>query len=189
MGFTVVMCLVGIVLAAGAGTRAGRPKALRSTGDEPWVAVAVGRLRGGGCDPVLVVLGAAADEVLPLLPAGAVPVHAPGWADGVSSSLRAGLTAASTTDATAAVVTLVDLPTLPAPVVTRLLDEPVDATTLRRVVVGGTPGHPVVLGRDHWRAVSASVSGDQGAGAYLRAHRAAAVECGDLWDGADHDGR
>jgi CTP:molybdopterin cytidylyltransferase MocA len=189
MGFTVVMCLVGIVLAAGAGTRAGGPKALRRTGDEAWVAVSVERLRAGGCDPVLVVLGAAYDEVLPLLPADAVPVHASDWADGVSSSLRAGLTAAAETGAMAAVVTLVDLPTLPRAVVARLLDRPVDATTLRRVELEGRPGHPVVLGRDHWEAVAASVSGDQGAGAYLRAHRAAAVECGDLWDGADHDGR
>jgi len=187
MGFTVAMGLVGIVLAAGAGTRAGGPKVLRSTDGEPWVARAVDRLRAGGCGPVVVVLGAATDAALPLLPAGAVPVVATGWADGVSASLRAGLVAAGATDAVAAVVTLVDLPGLPTDVVTRLLEAPPDERTLRRVVVDGVPSHPVVLGRRHWRPLAEAVSGDTGAGPYLREHGAQVVECGDLWDGADAD--
>lgn len=182
------MDLVGIVLAAGAGSRAGGPKVLRSAGGVPWVVRAVDRLREGGCDPVLVVVGAGADEALALLPPGAVPVHATDWADGLSASLRAGLAAAEGTDARAVVMSLVDLPTLPRSVVARLLHEPVDPRTLRRVVIDGAPSHPVVLGREHWVAAAATLSGDLGAGGYLRTHGAQGVECGDLWDGADSDG-
>ncbi|MGY4642373.1 nucleotidyltransferase family protein [Cellulomonas sp. URHB0016] len=188
MRFTLVMGLVGIVLAAGAGARAGGPKVLRASDGVPWVARAVDRLRDGGCEPVLVVLGAGADEARPLLPPGSVAVQATDWSQGMSASFRAGLVAAGRTDATAAVVSLVDLPTLPRSVVQRLLGDPVTATTLRRVVIGGVPGHPVVVGRDHWAAASTTMSGDLGAGAYLRAHRAATVECSDLWDGQDVDG-
>ena len=46
----------GIVLAAGAGTRYGRPKVLAAGGD--WLRVAVPSLRAGGCGEVYVVLGA-----------------------------------------------------------------------------------------------------------------------------------
>jgi CTP:molybdopterin cytidylyltransferase MocA len=61
----------GVVLAAGAGTRFGGPKALaRTAAGEPWLALAVGTLRAAGCEPVVVVLGTGADEAEPLVPAG-----------------------------------------------------------------------------------------------------------------------
>jgi molybdenum cofactor cytidylyltransferase/nicotine blue oxidoreductase len=53
----------------------------------------------------------------------------------------------------------------------------------------GSPGHPVLIGRDHWAAVATSVRGDVGARPYLVAAGADAVECGDLWAGADRDER
>ncbi|MGB6276881.1 MAG: NTP transferase domain-containing protein, partial [Rhodococcus sp. (in: high G+C Gram-positive bacteria)] len=48
---------VGVVLAAGAGTRYGSPKVLAHDG--LWLKTAVQALRNGGCDRVVVVLGAA----------------------------------------------------------------------------------------------------------------------------------
>lgn len=179
--------VVGIVLAAGAGTRAGGPKALRR--DEsgmPWLQLAVDALRAGGCASVVVVLGAEADRARPLVPDGVGVVVAEAWADGLSASLRTGL-AALPAAADAAVVTLVDLHGLPADAVTRILEEPVDAATLRRAGYAGRPGHPVLLGRDHWAAAAASAVGDRGAGGYLRAHGADVVELSGLWDGADDD--
>ncbi|WP_157602283.1 NTP transferase domain-containing protein, partial [Promicromonospora kroppenstedtii] len=54
---------VGIVLAAGAGSRFGMPKALaRSDGGTPWLELACQALVDGGCADVVVVLGARADE-------------------------------------------------------------------------------------------------------------------------------
>ena len=183
--------VVGIVLAAGAGTRAGGPKALRRgaspQGDGmPWSARAVATLRAGGCATVLVVLGAQAEAARALLPPNTDVVVADDWETGLSASLQAGLRAAPA-DATAALITLVDLPGLPAAAVARLLAEPLTTASLRRASYGGRPGHPVVLGREHWAGASASADGDRGAGSYLRAQGAELVDCSDLWDGTDVD--
>jgi CTP:molybdopterin cytidylyltransferase MocA len=179
--------VAGIILAAGAGTRAGGPKALRHEPDGmPWSARAVTTLRAGGCATVLVVLGAESEAARELLPPDADVVVADDWATGLSASLRVGLRAAPT-DATAALITLVDLPGLPPAAVARLLAEPLDTATLRRATFRGLPGHPVVIGRDHWAAAAESAEGDRGAGRYLKQHGAELVECSDLWDGADQD--
>ena len=178
--------VAGVVLAAGAGTRAGGPKALRRDADGvPWLARAVAALRGGGCDGIRVVLGADAGNARALVPDGVEVVVAAEWADGLSASFRAGLDGL---DADAAVVTLVDLHGLPAEAVSRILAAPVDAGTLRRATYAGRPGHPVLLGRDHWAGAVASAVGDRGAGRYLKAQDAELVELSGLWDGADDDG-
>lgn len=180
--------VAGLVLAAGAGARFGGPKALARTPEgEPWVAHAVATLRSGGCDAVVVVLGAAADEARPLVPAGAAVVVAEGWADGMGESLAAGL--AALPHATAALVTLVDLPGLPVAVCERLLAEPVTPAVLRRAGYAGRPGHPVLVGAGHLLPLAATLAGDRGGRAYLDRHGVVQVECGDLFDGADIDRR
>jgi molybdenum cofactor cytidylyltransferase/nicotine blue oxidoreductase len=179
----------GLLLAAGAGSRMGTPKALvRDADGEPWLVRAVRVLVDGGCPRVVVVLGAGADEALPLLEGtGATAVVAADWADGMSASLRAGLAAAEGTDADAVLVSLVDLPDVGAEVVRRLLDPAPGTGTLRRATYDGRPGHPVVLGRDHWAGVTAGTSGDEGARGYLATHAVEVVECGDLATGRDVD--
>ncbi|MGB4778801.1 nucleotidyltransferase family protein, partial [Microbacterium sp.] len=105
----------GIVLAAGAGTRYGGPKALARDDDGiPWVVRAVTTLREAGCAPVIVCLGAARAQAASLVPAEATIVEVPEWAEGLSASVRAGLRAAAACDATAALVIPVDVPGLPA---------------------------------------------------------------------------
>jgi len=182
--------LLGVLLAAGAGTRMGRPKALvRDDSGVPWVAEGCRMLREAGCDDVVVVLGAAAESARPLVPADAEVVVAADWADGVSASLRAGLEFAAGTDAEAVLVSLVDLPGLPAAVGRRVVERagPDLSAALARAVFTGRPGHPALIGRAHWPAVARSVSGDAGAGTYLLRHDAVAVECGDLSAGLDQD--
>ena len=178
---------VGLLLAAGAGRRMGRPKALVGT----WLVDAVTTLRDGGCARVTVVLGAAAEEARPLLEGYDVDVVvAADWDEGMGASLRTGLRSLDdslATDATAALVTLVDLPDVGPDVVRRLLDRPVSADTLARGVYDGTPGHPVLIGRDHWAGVAESAIGDQGARRYLASHQVDLVECGDLATGHDVD--
>ncbi|MBL0888383.1 NTP transferase domain-containing protein [Myceligenerans sp. I2] len=187
------MNAVGIVLAAGAGVRFGGPKALARADDgTPWVELACRALLDGGCQDVVVTLGAGADEAGPLVPGWATTAVVPDWADGASASLRAGLAAAAGTGADVAVVTLVDLPDLPAAAVRRMLgsdDGAAGANTLRRAVHRGRPGHPVVLGRQHWEAIARTVTGDRGAAGYLREHAATVVDCTDLGGGDDVDRR
>lgn len=60
-------------------------------------------------------------------------------------------------------------------------------SALVRAAYSGRPGHPVLLGRDHWPGVLATATGDQGARGYLAEHPVTAVECGDLATGLDID--
>jgi len=181
----------GLLLAAGAGSRMGMPKALvRADDGAPWLVRGIRTLRDGGCDLVTVVLGASAEEALPLLEgSGATGVVVADWADGMSASLRAGLAALTVTESDVVVVTLVDLPDVGPDVVRRLLDDAPDPGTLRRASYDGRVGHPVVIGRDHWVGVAAETSGDRGARGYLATHEVEVVECGDLATGRDVDRR
>lgn len=179
----------GLLLAAGAGSRMGTPKALVTDPDgTPWLTRSVGVLLDGGCDAVTVVLGAAVEEALPLLPAGPVEtVVAHDWSDGMSASLRAGVAAAAAGPADAVVITLVDLPDVGTDVVRRVIEAGAGASTLARATYDGRPGHPVVIGRDHWADVLVTVDGDAGARDYLASHDVVLVECGDLATGRDVD--
>ncbi|MGZ5405183.1 MAG: nucleotidyltransferase family protein [Nocardioides sp.] len=187
------MTLQGLLLAAGAGSRMGTPKALLVGQDgAPWLAHGVASLLGGGCDGVTVVLGARAEDAAALVPSGPVTtVVAADWAEGMSASLRAGLAALAATDAEAAVVTLVDLPDVGAEVIGRVIHRVVARGTgpgvLARATYDGRPGHPVLLGRDHWAGVAETVGGDAGARDYLGSHPVVEVECGDLATGEDVD--
>jgi CTP:molybdopterin cytidylyltransferase MocA len=90
-------------------------------------------------------------------------------------------------DATAALVLLVDLPDITPDVVQRVLDTASGTASLARATYDGRPGHPVLLGRDHWAGVLDTATGDRGARDYLEAHEHVSVECGDLATGADVD--
>ena len=185
----------GLLLAAGEGRRYGSPKGLVVQDGVPWVARAATALLDGGCGDVLVVTGAAGEEVEALL-AGhgderVGTVRCGTWEAGMGESLRAGLTSLATRGRTVplrAVVHLVDLPDVGADVVARVLQAGGKGRDgLARAAYGGVPGHPVLLGQDHWSGVLARAAGDSGARAYLRRARPVLVECGDLASGRDVD--
>lgn len=180
------MSVAGLLLAAGAGRRFGGPKALVALGGTTLVERGVALLTDGGCDPVVVVLGAAADDVRPLV-RGASTVVAAQWADGMGASLRAGLAALEPTDASACVVALVDQPLVGAEAVRRLrAAAPADAAV---ATYGGRARNPVLLSRAVWAEVAARAEGDTGARAWLRAHpdRVTAVACDGTGDPDDLD--
>jgi CTP:molybdopterin cytidylyltransferase MocA len=185
--------VAGLLLAAGAGRRMGGPKALlREADGTAWVTRTARTLLDAGCTPVLVVVGAEADEVAALLPASVEAVRAEGWAEGMGASLRAGLAALAAVRGPglrapdAVVVALVDTPGVSAEVVARLaaLGSP---EVLARAAYHGRPGHPVLIGRSHWDGVAALARGDAGARDYLARHEVTVVECGDIGDGRDVD--
>jgi CTP:molybdopterin cytidylyltransferase MocA len=206
--------IAGLLLAAGAGERYGQPKALVDIGSGPWVQRGITALEG--CDPILVVLGASSDQVAAVLPTGVHSVINPDFSDGMGSSLRVGLATLGTDlspirtekvlaaeDAAtrvaferpidAALVMLVDLPGVGPAVIQRVLAAAGSATDARsclaRAAFDGVPGHPVLLGFDHWPGVIDAAVGDRGARDYLRNRQIRLVECGDIGSGEDVDVR
>lgn len=174
------MTTAGLVLAAGAGRRFGQPKAPVVIDGERLVDRAVRVLREGGCDPIVVVLGAWLGDV-----SGARVVENADWAEGLGSSLRVGLAALTREDVDDVVVTLVDLPGLTPAAVDRVRTAP---GSIALATYDGTRGHPVRFAREHWSAVSASASGDAGARSFLRERTdVTLVEVGDVADGQDLD--
>jgi CTP:molybdopterin cytidylyltransferase MocA len=175
--------VAALVLAAGAGRRFGGPKALARIDGVRLVDRMVTIARDGGCDPVVVVEGAA-----PLAPVdGARVVRAEGWAEGMGASLRTGL-AALPGDADACVVLLVDTPWLTGAAIRRLLaDWP--GTGAGMAAYDGRRRHPAVLAREVWPEVAELAVGDEGARAWMRAHpdRVTEVDCTGLADPADVD--
>jgi CTP:molybdopterin cytidylyltransferase MocA len=188
--------ILGVLLAAGAGRRAGGPKALRVDADgSSWLLRSIAVLRDGGCAAVIVVLGCQAARVRDVLAKSTLAedsmitvVEAPNWEEGMGSSLRSGLLAARSASSRAVLVHLVDLPDVTAEVVRRLIQQaPPGTASLARVTYNGQPGHPVLLGRDHLESIMANLTGDSGAKGYLAHHGAHSVECGDLASGQDRD--
>lgn len=183
--------VAGLLLAAGGGRRlGGRPKALLEHRGRPLVEHAVGVLRAAGCARVHVVLGAAAAVVRERAELGdCVLVENPRWADGMGSSLRAGLGSLTGTPARAALVSLVDQPGIGAEAMGRVLAAYEDETSLVSAAYDGVRGHPVLLGAAHWAGIAATATGDRGARAYLKDHPGALrlVECGDVAEPYDID--
>jgi CTP:molybdopterin cytidylyltransferase MocA len=169
------------------------PKALADSGSGPWVRLALDALQD--CVPRVVVVGAARDEVLALLPDAVLAVDNPDHDAGMGSSLRVGLRALLDPETAhpppdAVLVMLVDLPGVGLEVVRRVCAAVGDgspADVLARAAFDGVPGHPVLLGRRHWPGVIDSASGDSGARLYLAEHRPILVECADIGSGIDVD--
>lgn len=166
----------GLLLAAGGGRRIGGPKALLRYGDQTLVERAVGVLRDAGCDPVLVVLGAAADDICAAVDlAGASVLVNPQWGSGMGSSLRAGLTALAGSGAEAVVLMPVDMPGVTAAAVRRVAALPYPQA-LVCASYGGRRDHPMLLGRRHWPGISTLAKVDVGARPYLLAHRSEVLD-------------
>jgi len=164
------MTVAGLLLAAGAGRRMGGPKALLELEGEPLVCRGIRLLAEGGCDPVVVVVGAAADRVRELCE-GAEVVEAAGWDTGMGASLRAGLARlGGETVVSGAVVALVDQPLVTVAVLDRLHAAHGAGAVAAVATYDGRPRNPVLLARSTWQGVSAAATGDEGARGWLRAH-------------------
>lgn len=170
--------MAGVLLAAGSGSRLGRPKALVVVGGQSLVARGVTLLHDGGAQPVIVVTGAVelADPPGP----GVVSVRNPDWATGMGSSLAAGL-AAVPPDRAAAVIALADQPLVGAEAVRRLIAAYGRGAAVAVACYEGRPRNPVLISRAHWPAVVALATGDVGARPFLRSRPdlVTHVECGD----------
>jgi CTP:molybdopterin cytidylyltransferase MocA len=141
--------VAGIVLAAGASSRMGRPKALLphpATG-EPFLSYLVNVFRTGGADEVIVV-GRPADAVVRAgaEAAGARFVLNPVPERGQLSSLVAGIGLAERLDVRGVLASPVDLPGITPAVVARVIAAAGSAAIVRPTY-GGRSGHPVYFSR------------------------------------------
>ena len=147
---------LGLVLAAGASSRMGRPKALLPTMDgRPLAVWQADRLRAAGCAEVLIVIGSHAADLRAGL-AGEVLVEHPGWARGRAGSLQAGLRAGP--DAAGWVVLPVDNVGIRTATLRALLAavQPVDFAV--RPCSGGAAGRAVWLGPAAAQMVAAAAA-------------------------------
>ena len=207
--------VAGVLLAAGEGSRFGRPKALVELDGQTLAARGVNVLRTGGADPILVVIGAAQVNL-----DGIHTVYNEHWRTGMGSSLSAALRALTDTegaegaeapegaegaqdrpaatlpvdvdvdvDVGAVVVALADQPLVGTDAVARLIAAYRGGASVAVAGYHGKPRNPVLLAREHWPEVIATATGDQGARAFLRARPelVTLVECGDTGSPDDID--
>lgn len=179
--------VAGILLAAGAGRRFGMPKALVRYDGLLLVERTARVLADGGCDPVVVVLGASADEVRAEADlTGTTIVVNPGWSSGMGSSLRTALDALAGTAVDAAVVLPVDMPGI-GPLAVRRVTSHAAPNALAAAAHHGRRSHPVLLGREHWAGAAAASIGDSGARRYLDENELTLVTCDDVSEDFDID--
>jgi CTP:molybdopterin cytidylyltransferase MocA len=156
--------LSGIVLAAGAGRRLGRPKAELVLGGVRLIDRAVQTLRAGGCEQVLAVVRS--DDVSA---DGASMIVNPAANDGLGSSLRAGL-AALPEGTEAVVVTLVDLPDVTPAEVRALLGWYRNGASIVVTRRAGARSHPVLVAGRWLNEFAAAAHDDHGGRAFFTAH-------------------
>lgn len=166
--------IAAVILAAGESSRLGRPKQLVVLGGRSLIRRAVEAARGAGCSPIVVVLGAYADEVRaeiePLAPRTVVNAS---WREGMGGSVRTGI--AELVDASdpvdAVVLTGCDQPCLSSAVLRRLIEAYRDRRDRARTMVAstyaGTRGTPALFSRAEFDRLL-ELEGDRGARDLLR---------------------
>ncbi|MCL7455871.1 nucleotidyltransferase family protein [Micromonospora sp. MSM11] len=178
-----------MIIAAGGGRRIGGPEALLHQGEKPLVSQMIDTMTEAGCERIVVVLGAAADQVRETadLSRTTVVVNR-AWGTGVGSSIRAGLAALDDDGIEAVVVVPVDMPGLTAAAVRRVVALPYP-DVLVCATYDGLRGYPMLFGRRHWSGIATLASADVGARPYLLAHKDQIVDisCDSVADGSRVD--
>ena len=165
------MRIVAVILAAGAGRRAGGPKALLAIDGHSFLAHVARGIARPGVDAVAAVLGHEAGRVEQEsgLPAGVTRVLNPAPESGMLSSLLCGLDHAEQVGADAVLIHPVDHPTVAAGTIDRVIaalqaGAPIAVPSWQR-----RRGHPTGFARVTWRALRQAPA-DRGARAVLVDH-------------------
>lgn len=159
-----------IVLAAGRSTRMGRNKLVLPLDGKPVLQRVLDALKGSKVDETVVVLGGGAEEVRRMIDLrGAKVVVNRHYAEGMSTSIKAGLASVSRS-ADAVIIVLGDQPLLSAALVDSLI---------HGFLAEGAPvvvpvhlrkrGNPVLFARSIFPEVM-KISGDRGAKSVMEAH-------------------
>jgi molybdenum cofactor cytidylyltransferase len=170
--------IAGLVLAAGRSTRMGGPNKLtEEINGQPLVRIVTEQVLASRARPVMVVTGHQRERVERALAGLAVNfVHNPDYADGLSTSLKAGI-AAMPAEADGAIVCLGDMPQVGAALIDRLLAafDPARGALVVVPTIAGKRGNPVVWSRRFFPDLMA-VEGDVGARHLIGGYPEAVVE-------------
>jgi len=160
-----------IVLAAGRGERMGGPKAVLTLRGESFLALVARALARPRVEGVLAVLGHEADRVAreAAVPPGVRTVVNARYAEGMLSSILAGLDAAEAAGAEAVLVHPVDHPLVEMATVDRILDALERGALVAVATHGGRRGHPAGFARAAWADLRAAAA-EEGARAVLAHH-------------------
>ncbi len=170
--------LAAVVLAAGRSTRMGGPnKLLAEIRGRPLVRIVVEEALASHAKPVIVVVGHQRGEVEKALAGLPVQfVHNPDFAQGLGTSLKAGI-AAVPAEADGAIVCLADMPQVDASLLNRLIAafDPDRGALIVMPTVEGKRGNPVLWSRRFFPDLMA-IEGDVGARHFIARYGEAVVE-------------
>jgi molybdenum cofactor cytidylyltransferase len=174
--------LPAVILAAGASTRMGSPKALLETpSGRPFAAAIVRAFAAAGIADITVVTGADHDRVAAAVLADTPPVT-PRFARnqdpsrGQLSSLWVGMDAAVSAATDAILVTLVDVPMVAPSTITAVIEAwRRSRAPIVRPAIGDRHGHPVIFDRAVFAELRAAPL-DQGAKTVVRARAREVVD-------------
>ncbi|MEE8173052.1 MAG: molybdopterin-binding/glycosyltransferase family 2 protein [Alphaproteobacteria bacterium] len=175
--------VAAVVLAAGESRRMGGiNKLLIEVDGVAMVARAADAAIESGADPVIVVTGHEREKVEAVLAGRAVEtLHNPDYAEGMSTSLRAGL-AAFPADTGAAVICLGDMPHVDSGLISRLIAgfDPAQGHAICVPTYKGKRGNPVLWASRYFGEMQ-RLAGDVGARHLIGEHSDAVheIECGD----------
>ena len=175
--------IAAVVLAAGLSSRMGSNKLLSDLNGRALIKHTVERLQVAAIDEVIVVTGHQADEVKAALAGHKLRfVHNADYAQGLSTSIKAGIAAVDGYDA--AFVCLGDMPLIEAADLNRMIaafnaDE---GRSLVAPVLGRKLGNPVLWGQEHFADLMA-LTGDRGARSLIETRRDQIVEVAVTHDG------
>ena len=155
-----------VILAAGASTRMGTPKQLLELDGRPLVVRAVAAALASPAWPVVVVLGAHAEKIRPVL--ARLPVliaDSPAWAEGMAASIRAGVTTLRQFSRAldGALIALCDQPAFSPEVIAHLVAA--QRTSGRSIAAAhyhGRNGAPALFLREHFETLT-HLTGEEGA--------------------------
>lgn len=160
-------CIAGLILAAGASKRMGRPKQLLPAGDVSLLDRIIGEAIRSQLDPVVLVLGHRSDEIKATL---VTDLDHPklhtiinrDYGDGISTSLLTGLKEVEET-CEHIMVLLADMPYITTELIDLLVRKYLrSGLPLGAVEVEGRRSHPVVIARSLFPALH-EMRGDTGA--------------------------
>jgi molybdenum cofactor cytidylyltransferase len=170
--------VAAVILAAGRSTRMGGPnKLLAEIGGRPLVRIAAEEALASRARPVIVVTGHQSERVAAALEGLDVRrVHNPDFAEGLSTSLKAGL-AAVPADVDGVIVCLGDMPQVRAPLIDQLVAafDPERGALVVLPIIEGKRGNPVVWSRRFFHELAA-LEGDVGARHLIGRYPEAVVE-------------